>query len=132
MIVFKKNRPQKSEYRKFKIKTIKKANDILALKEILLRRMKHQEWPLPKLIVLDGGRAQLKAASWLDIPVIGLAKISRIKGKIYSPFGLNQILTTSLPSEVENFFLFLRDEAHRFAISYHHLKRKKSLFMKEE
>jgi len=127
MVVFEKNKPKKSEYRKFKIKTLKKPNDPKALREIILRRLKHTEWKMPDLIVLDGGRAQLKATKNINFPSIALAKFKKFDGKIYSHFSKNYLLLSQLPEEVKNFFLFLRDEAHRFAISYHKLKRKKEI-----
>ena len=127
MVVFEKNKPQKSEYRRFKIKTLKKANDPKALKEIILRRLKHTEWKMPNLIVLDGGKAQLKATKNINFPSVALAKVKKFDGKIYSHFSKKYLLLSQLPEEVKNFFLFLRDEAHRFAISYHKLKRKKEI-----
>src|SRR3989338_11086156 len=57
--------PNKSEYRKFKIQGIKTANDTAALKQILERRLEHHEWPLPKIIVVDGGKAQVNVAEKL-------------------------------------------------------------------
>ena len=127
MVVFEKNEPVKSEYRRFKIKTLKKANDPKALREVILRRLKHSEWKMPSLIVLDGGKAQLKATKKIEIPSVALAKKGRFEGKIYSHFSKNYLLLSELPDEVRNFFLFLRDEAHRFALAYHRLKRKKEL-----
>lgn len=61
MVVFIDGSPEKSEYRKFKIKTVRGANDIAMLKEVVSRRLKHTEWSLPDLIIVDGGRAQVNA-----------------------------------------------------------------------
>ncbi len=129
MVVFEKNKPKKSEYRRFKIKTLKKANDPFALKEIILRRLKHLEWKRPALIVLDGGRPQLnvvfKEIKNLNIPLAAIAKDKRSGEKIYSPFSKRPAYLKDFPQETKNFFISLRDEAHRFAITYHRNKRKK-------
>jgi len=66
LVVFQNGRPHKNSYRKFKIKTVAGQNDVASLKEILLRRLAHPEWPMPDLIILDGGKGQLKArAAWI-------------------------------------------------------------------
>ncbi len=127
MIVFEKGKPKKSDYRKFKIKRTKEKSDISFLREILLRRMKHKEWNLPDLILLDGGKGQLKAARKIEIPVLALAKTKKYSGKLYSIFSRDFVLIDKLPDEIKNLFLQIRDEAHRFAISYHRLRRKKEL-----
>ena len=73
------------------------------------------------LIVLDGGKAQLKAGKNLDIPIIALAKKQRKKssGKIYTHYSKKGLDLDDLPQEVKNTLLQIRDEAHRFAITYH-------------
>ena len=130
MIVFEKGKPKKSDYRRFRIKRVKGQNDVKSLREVLLRRIKHIEWDLPDLILLDGGKGQLKAISKINIPAIALAKKGKHSGKLYSLFSKNFILLDELPESVRNLFLKVRDEAHRFAITYHKLKRKKSLLEK--
>jgi len=130
MVVFEKGKSKKSDYRKFRIKRIKGQNDVKSLREVLLRRIKHNEWKMPDLILLDGGKGQLKAAKGIDIPVLSLAKIKKHSGKLYSPFSKNFALLDELPQDLKNLFLQIRDEAHRFAISYHKLRRKKSLLEK--
>ena len=80
MVVFINSKPNKNEYRKFKIKTIKGANDIAMIKEVLIRRLKHNEWSLPDLMVIDGGQAHYNIAKSvlnkynLNIPIIAVAK----------------------------------------------------------
>ena len=124
MVVQKNGRPDKNEYRKFKIKTITGQNDVASLKEVLSRRIRHAEWPRPDLIVLDGGKGQLKAAKGIDMPVVALAKIGDNDGKLFSPFSRNYAKISNLPKNVANQFLRIRDEAHRFAISYNKSRRK--------
>jgi excinuclease ABC subunit C len=126
MIVFTNGQVDKSEYRKFKIKTIEGINDVEMMKEVLRRRLRHKEWPFPDLILIDGGLGQYNGARevikevGVDIPVVALAKGPTRKGeKIFS----------SIPLKMDvNFLKAIRDEAHRFAIWYHRKLRKKGLF----
>ena len=123
MVVFQSGKPDKNEYRKFKINTVVGQNDVASLAEILKRRMKHQEWPLPDLILLDGGKGQLKSARDIkNIPVLALAKIGDKDGKLFSPFSKNYSQLSKLPPNLSNLFLQIRDEAHRFAIGYNRLR----------
>ncbi len=131
MAVFENGKANKDEYRKFKIKTIEGQNDVACLKEILTRRMKHKEWPLPDLILLDGGKGQLKAAKDIDIPTIALAKIGDKDGKLFSLFSKNYAQLSKLPKDLSNLFLQIRDEAHRFAIGYNKLRRIKNIKKRE-
>src|SRR4030043_380713 len=127
MVVFIKGLPNKNFYRKFKIKTIDKPNDIAMIKEIIKRRLKHSEWPFADLILIDGGKAQFNAArsvindQGITIPVIALAKRNN---KLYLENRKNPILLENLQREIFNLILRIRDEAHRFAISYHRKLRR--------
>jgi len=127
MVVFQNGTPDKNQYRKFKIKTVAGQNDVASLKEVLSRRLTHAEWPKPDLIILDGGKGQLKAARGIGIPVIGLAKIGSKDGKIFSPFSKNYAQLSKLPPSLANFFLQIRDEAHRFAITFNKQRRENAL-----
>jgi excinuclease ABC subunit C len=135
MAVFEGGLPNKNEYRKFKIKTVKGHNDVASLTEILKRRMKRQEWPLPDLILIDGGKGQLKSAKNIDIPTIALAKIgdkdsamfATSDGKLFTKFSKNYAQLSKLPPNLSNLFLQVRDEAHRFAIGYNKLRREKEI-----
>jgi len=125
MVVFINGLPNKNFYRKFKIKAAGKPNDTAMIKECLNRRFNHPEWGWPELILIDGGKAQLNAAiSVTKIPVIALAKK---ENKLYVEKKKKPILLKSLPREIFNLILQLRDEAHRFAISYHRKLRMKGL-----
>jgi excinuclease ABC subunit C len=110
-------RPNKSQYRKFKIKTISEANDVGAMKEVLMRRFRNN-WDRPNLILLDGGAGHLNMARRvlriykLDIPILAVAKgPKRKKLDLYS-FG-------SVPKIPLEIIEQIRNEAHRFAITYH-------------
>lgn len=135
MVVFKNGKPDKSQYRKFKIRLPEKPNDIAMLKEILTRRFARPEWPYPDAILIDGGKAQLNVAlkivnslkienRKLKIIVMSIAKGRQelfIEGKD-KPVPLKE-----LPQEIYNLIKRLDDEAHRFAITYHKKLRKKNL-----
>ncbi len=124
MAVFENGKPNKSQYRKFRIKTIQGQNDVASLREILARRLKHSEWPMPDLIVLDGGKGQLKAARGIkNIPVMALAKIGDKDGKLFTKFSKNYAQLSKLPNNIAHIILNVRDEAHRFAITYNKKRR---------
>jgi excinuclease ABC subunit C len=133
MVVFKNGKPLKSDYRKFKIKTVKGPNDFASMKEVVGRRYRHlkeEQLPLPDLIVIDGGKGQLSSAVEAlqelhlndKIPIIGIAKKLE---EIYVP-GDSLPLYIDKRSESLKLIQRIRDEAHRFAISYHRNKRSKS------
>ncbi len=129
-VVFKYAKPAKRDYRKFNIKTVIGPDDFSSMKEIIYRRYSRQlaeNQPLPNLIIIDGGKGQLHAAmeslKSLDllgkIPIIGIAK--RLE-EIY--FAEDQIpMYLDKNSETLKLIQSLRDEAHRFGITFHRQKR---------
>jgi excinuclease ABC subunit C len=130
MVVFNNGEAQKSQYRKFRIKTQDTPDDYIMLQEVLRRRFavnKHKDWNRPDLIVIDGGKGQLSAANKvltdlkLNIPIASLAKKQE---ELFIPHKKEPV---HLPFDSPALFLLqnMRDEAHRFAISYHKLLRKK-------
>ena len=115
--------PRNSQYRRFKIKTIAGADDVGAMSEVLTRRFKN-DWALPDLILLDGGKGQLNSAvkvlkaNKLKIPILAIAKgPTRKKLEIHSH--------GDIPRISKKIITQVRDEAHRFAISYHKKLREK-------
>ncbi|HOP55817.1 MAG TPA: excinuclease ABC subunit UvrC [bacterium] len=128
MVVFKNGKPYKNGYRKFRIKTVEGPNDYAMLQEVLWRRLDNGDLELPDLILIDGGLGQVGAArevlasKGLDIPVIGLAKREEV---IWFPEGNS--LRLSRRSEALRLLQKVRDEAHRFAVKYHHQLREKEL-----
>lgn len=110
----------KKWYRKFKIHMEGKPNDVGMMREMLKRRLKHDEWPKPDLILVDGGKGQVNMVSkevkgaGLNIPVFGLAK--RMEW-LYGADG--KIVKLPRASLSLRLLQKIRDEAHRFAISYH-------------
>lgn len=132
MVTFINNRPKKSLYRKFQIRTVSGSNDPQSLYEIITRRLNHPEWKFPGLTFVDGGRSQLSKLKDLLIPVIGIAKRSQTKrtktsGTLYSSYGYGTVKIKQLPKIVSDTILRARDEAHRFAIKYHRQRRVKNL-----
>lgn len=137
-VVFIHGRPAKREYRHYNVKTVTGPNDFASMEEILFRRYKRQleeNQPLPQLIVIDGGKGQLSAAvSVLDqlqlrgkISIIGIAK--RLE-EIFFP---NDQIPVYLDKKSESLRLIqqLRDEAHRFGITFHRNKRSKEFISNE-
>jgi excinuclease ABC subunit C len=142
MVVFVDGKPKKSEYRKFKIKEA--IGDVPSLKEVMYRRFNinvdttastekgtgaSKDWDLPDLLVIDGGKPQVDAVASvlqeleIEIPVIGLAK--RLE-EVYTPGSEYPII---FPRQSEALYLLMqvRDESHRFAITYHRKLRGKNL-----
>ncbi len=125
MVVFIDGLAEKSEYRKFKIKSVQGANDTGMMKEVLRRRFRNN-WPHPDLIVIDGGKGQVNSAVIvlkslnLNIPIVGLAKgPDRKKDEI--------ITSRILPRGEIALFKQVRDEAHRFAKGYYQKLHRKIL-----
>jgi excinuclease ABC subunit C len=128
MVVLTNGKINKDEYRRFKIKTISGINDPASIAEVLRRRF-NNDWERPNLVVVDGGKTQLSAAHkvttdlGLQIPVIGLAKRNE---EIYR-VGFKNPLRLRNDSPAILLLQRVRDEAHRFAISYHRKLRSKQL-----
>lgn len=132
MVTFIDGTPNKNFYRKFKIRISGKPDDIAMLKEVLTRRFNHPEWPFPDLILIDGGIAQLNAGLQikdlrLEIKKIRFISLAKKENKLYIEGQKEPLLLKELPREIFNLILQLRDEAHRFAISYHRKLRKRGL-----
>ena len=130
--------PEKSEYRKFKIKTVRGADDTASLEEVLRRRFGHPEWQYPRLVVVDGGVTQKNRAEYvlkemeIKIPIVsvvkderhrprnilGLKRISQI-GETQMYAGERTQMRADEKRALESEILLANSEAHRFAISYH-------------
>ena len=133
MVSFKDGKPYKSNYRRFNIKTVEGPDDFASMKEVIGRRysyLKKEELPLPNLIVIDGGKGQLNSACdalrelkiYGQIPIIGIAK--RLE-EIYFPEDEVPVHISKKSTSLK-LIQQLRDEAHRFAITFHRQKRSKS------
>lgn len=137
MTVFVDGSATKSEYRKFKIKKVKQINDFAMHQEVLGRRLKHIEWNYPQLIIIDGGKGQVSSAMQvlahlnIHIPVIGLAKKFEtiiIPEKEAGRFVFREV-RVPLSTPALNLMRRIRDEAHRFAITYHRVLRSKQTYL---
>ncbi len=131
MVVFINGAAARSEYRKFKIHTSKN-DDLKSMQEVITRRLKHTEWEYPDLIILDGGITQVNAILPLvkefGIPVIGRDKSgdhSKSAGVKIIVHG--DIVPLSNSSHISRLIARIDEEAHRFAITYHSLLKRKSM-----
>jgi excinuclease ABC subunit C len=132
-VVFKDGKPSKKDYRHFNIKTVEGPNDFASMEEVVYRRYKRlldENEPLPQLIIIDGGKGQLSSAlKSIDdlglrgkIAIIGIAK--RLEELFYP--GDSAPLYLDKKSETLKVIQFLRNEAHRFGITFHRDKRSKA------
>lgn len=141
MVVFQNGASDRTAYRKFKIRSSKN-DDTASMYEVIFRRLKHQEWPFPNLIILDGASPQLSAVLGLlsaaNIPVIGRNKSGdhtrnadvNLVIPIKQPDGqyLFQSKVYSNDSHLAKLITRIDEESHRFAITYHRQLRSKNLF----
>ncbi len=137
VVVFENGRPRKQDYRKYKIKTVHGPDDVASLREIIQRRyarIKKEKQAPPDLLLVDGGKGQLNTArktldkmGMEDLEVVSLAKKEEI---IFAP-AHHDGLRLERTSPVLKLLQHVRDEAHRFAISYHRIKRKQKSFESE-
>lgn len=144
-VVFEDGQPKRDDYRKYKIRTVEGPNDFASMKEVLERRLRHTEYDDPQLIVIDGGKGQLKMALEAlkelgreEIPCVGMAKaraegdyedseISHSDERFFLPGRSNPVIFHR-NSEALKILVALRDEAHRFAITFHRKLRDEKMF----
>lgn len=137
MVTFVNGRPHKSDYRKFRIKTVERIDDFAMMAEVIYRRysrLLEEKAPMPDLILVDGGKGQLSSTlsslerlNLKDQPVVALAK--RLN-EVYLP-GLSDPQSISKSSPGLKLLMQIRDEAHRFAIQYHRKLRGKRTISSE-
>lgn len=128
MVVFINGEPAKEEYRRFKIKTVEGSNDFACLKEVLLRRLKklgtdeEPRFPKPDLVIIDGGKGQLSSVKEifdeLGVADIDLVSLAKREEEIFLP-GQSEPVVISHRDSALKLVQRIRDEAHRFAITYH-------------
>ncbi len=138
MVTFINGFPKKSEYRKLKVKmTEGKPDDFLSMKEVLTRRLSHlgeEKWAKPDLMIIDGGKGQLSSVmeiiEELGISGIDVVSLAKKHEEVFLPKQSEPVI---LPRNSSALFLFqrIRDEAHRFAITYHRKLRSKSMIEKK-
>lgn len=129
LVTFVDGQPHRQEYKRFRIQSVPGADDYAMLREVLQRRFAKKEWPLPDLLLIDGGRGQLnvgilaaKEAGLSHLPVASLAKEEEL---VFRPGRVEPI---RLPdgSRGKHLLQQVRDETHRFALMYHRSLRGKS------
>ena len=138
MVCFKDGMPSKNDYRRFNVKTVEGINDFATMSEVVYRRYKRlvdEEKELPQLVIIDGGKGQLGAAMQSihqlnlvgKITVVGLAKNEE---EMFFP-GDSESLKLPWDSDSLKLIRFIRDEVHRFGITFHRNKRSKGTFKNE-
>jgi excinuclease ABC subunit C len=129
LVTFVDGQPHRQDYKRFRIQTVPGADDYAMLREVLQRRFARRAWPLPDLLLIDGGRGQLnvgilaaKEAGLSDLPVASLAKEEEL---VFRP---DRVEPIRLPdgSRGKHLLQQVRDETHRFALRYHRSLRGKS------
>jgi excinuclease ABC subunit C len=138
MVCFKNAKPSKKEYRHFNIKTVVGPDDFSSMHEIVFRRYKRlldEAMPLPQLIVIDGGKGQLGAAvsALKELHLYGKIAICSIAKRLEEIYFPDDPLPLYISKKSESLKVIqqLRDEAHRFAVTFHRLKRSKSAITSE-
>jgi len=153
-VTFLKGLPAKESYRKYKIQwrpgrsttprrgglgararqtqaVVSGPNDFAMMQELVSRRLTHREWPYPQVMVIDGGKGQLssakKALDASQVKNIILVSLAKREEELFFVGKPASVRVRDLPRSVENLFLAIRDEAHRFAISYHRHLRSKAM-----
>ena len=140
MAVFERGKPKRSDYRKFRIRTVQGPNDYASMREVVFRRytrLMAEGAELPDLVIADGGKGQMGVihevleALGLDIPIAGLAKDDRHRtAELYC--GYPPLLVGLRPtSPLFHFLTSIQDEVHRFAISFHRQKRSRAFIHSE-
>ncbi len=128
MVVFSAGRPDKSQYRLFKIKSAPANDDLRSLAEVVNRRFNHLEWPWPDIILIDGGKPQVDFIfsvlknRQINIPLLGISKLQN--DKLVFPVK-TRVVFKDMAETIKNILLQAREEAHRFAINFSRRRRKK-------
>jgi len=127
MVVFVNGAPEKSKYRKFRVKTVDQPNDVAMHAEVMRRRLTHlKDWGTPDLFLIDGGKPQLNAIISVlrpGHPTVHLAALAKREEELFIEGKDIPQRLDSLPTHVKLFFQHARDESHRFAKKYHHTLR---------
>ena len=137
MVVFEDGKPKKNDYRKFRIKTVVGADDYASMAEVITRRLSHEEWTRPDMLLIDGGKGQVHAVQeaiakmveegasndLLEIPVCGMVKDDRHRTR--GLFFAEKEYHMDRTKEPFQLLTRIQDETHRFAIEYHRSLRSK-------
>jgi len=138
MVCFKNGVPSKKDYRRYNIKTVVGADDFASMREVVFRRysrLLHEKKPLPQLVVIDGGKGQLNSAidALQELELMGKINVVGLAKNIEEIFFPGDKESLQLPFESESLKLLrrIRDEVHRFGITFHRQKRSKGIIKNE-
>ncbi len=138
MVCFKDGMPSKNDYRHFNVKTVEGINDFATMKEVVYRRYKRllaEDAPLPKLVIIDGGKGQLGAAmeSIRELGLVGRMTVTGLAKNEEELFFPGDSESIKLPWDSDSLKLVrrIRDEVHRYGITFHRNKRSKGTFKNE-
>ncbi len=138
MVSFKNGQPSKDEYRRYNVKTVKGINDFATMKEVVYRRYKRlseEQKPFPQLVIIDGGKGQLSSAmeSIVELGLLGkttLVGLAKNEEEIFF-YGDQQSIKLPWDSESLKLIRRIRDEVHRFGITFHRNQRSKGTLKNE-
>ena len=126
MVVFLDGVPARHEYRKFIMRSTEGINDFAMMQEVLSRRLRHPEWPMPDVFLIDGGKGQLSSAI-RTLKGVGLkthtVALAKREEELYLPNTKTPIRLKTMPPSLLHLLTSIRDEAHRCAVSFHRKRR---------
>ncbi len=137
MVAFEKGEPKKEDYRKFKIKMVRGIDDFASMGEVVgrrYRRLRDEEKPLPDLVLIDGGKGQLQAAQAAIRKVLDSARIppmaalAKREEELFIP-GKEESIRLPMDSAAMHLVQYVRNEAHRFAVTFHRARRAKRFLL---
>jgi excinuclease ABC subunit C len=138
MVCFKNGIPSKNDYRRFNVKTVEGINDFATMKEVVYRRykrLKEEDLPFPQLVIIDGGKGQLSSAmeAFKELSLVGVTTVvglAKNEEEIFFP-GDSESFKLPMSSDSLNLVRRIRDEVHRFGITFHRNQRSKGTFKNE-
>ncbi len=138
MVCFKNGIPSKNDYRRFNVKTVKGINDFATMKEVVFRRykrLKEESLPFPQLVIIDGGKGQLSSAmeAFKELNMVGATTVvglAKNEEEIFFP-GDSESFKLPMSSDALKLVRRIRDEVHRFGITFHRNQRSKGTFKNE-
>ncbi|MDP3392363.1 excinuclease ABC subunit UvrC [Sediminibacterium sp.] len=138
MVCFKNGIPAKNDYRRFNVKTVEGINDFATMKEVVYRRykrLKEEDSPFPQLVIIDGGKGQLSSAmeAFKELDLIGITTVvglAKNEEEIFFP-GDSESFKLPMSSDSLKLVRRIRDEVHRFGITFHRNQRSKGTFKNE-
>jgi excinuclease ABC subunit C len=138
MVCFKNGIPSKNDYRRFNVKTVEGINDFATMKEVVYRRykrLKEEELSFPQLVIIDGGKGQLSSAmeAFKELDLVGITTVvglAKNEEEIFFP-GDSESFKLPMSSDSLKLVRRIRDEVHRFGITFHRNQRSKGTFKNE-